>query len=78
VPTTLAGWLPAPAGLAMAAFVPGLPGAAVAIGAGTALITPPGFAALAASAPAGRLGQTMGAPRSAGNSATPAAGCSSA
>ena len=31
------------------------------IGVGTALITPLGFAALAASAPEGRLGQTMGA-----------------
>jgi DHA1 family tetracycline resistance protein-like MFS transporter len=35
--------------------------AAVAIGAGTGIVTPLGFAALAAVAPAGRLGQTMGA-----------------
>jgi MFS transporter, DHA1 family, tetracycline resistance protein len=51
-------------GLGLAAFAPGLPGllsAAVTIGLGTALITPLGFAALAASAPEGRLGQTMGA-----------------
>jgi hypothetical protein len=37
-----------------------LSGAAL-IGAGTGLITPLGFAALAASTPAERLGQTMGA-----------------
>jgi DHA1 family tetracycline resistance protein-like MFS transporter len=52
------------AGLALAAFVPGLPGllgAATLIGLGTALITPLGFAALAATTPEGRLGQTMGA-----------------
>src|SRR5258708_4563608 len=51
-------------GLALAAFLPGLPGllgAAITIGPGTALITPLGFAALAASSPEGRLGQTMGA-----------------
>jgi DHA1 family tetracycline resistance protein-like MFS transporter len=51
-------------GLALAAFLPGLPGllsAAVTIGAGTALITPLGFATLAASAPPERLGATMGA-----------------
>jgi len=44
------------AGLAVAAFVPGLPGllgAAITIGLGTALITPLGFAALAASATEG-------------------------
>jgi DHA1 family tetracycline resistance protein-like MFS transporter len=35
--------------------------AAVAIGAGTGIVTPLGFAALAAAAPPGRLGQTMGA-----------------
>ena len=52
----------AAAGLGCAA-VPGLAGvllAAVLIGAGTGLITPLGFAALAASTPEARLGQTMG------------------
>ena len=47
-----------------AATIPGLAGvliAAVGIGAGTGLITPVGFAALAASTPPERLGQTMGA-----------------
>jgi len=39
----------------------GLVGAAVATGVGSALITPLGFAALAASAPPERLGATMGA-----------------
>ncbi|KUN75961.1 MFS transporter [Streptomyces griseoruber] len=51
------------AGLA-GATVPGLTGillAAVLIGTGTGLITPLGFAALAANTPAERLGQTMGA-----------------
>src|SRR5258708_6705256 len=51
-------------GLALAAFLPGLPGllgAAITLGPGTALITPLGFAALAASSPEGRLRQTMGA-----------------
>jgi MFS family permease len=51
------------AGLAAAA-VPGIAGllaAAVAIGAGTGIITPVAFAALAAATPAERLGQTMGA-----------------
>ncbi|MGW5664008.1 MFS transporter [Streptomyces sp. NPDC003758] len=51
------------AGLAVAAL-PGLVGlllAAVLIGAGTGLITPLGFAALAEASPAERLGQTMGA-----------------
>ncbi|MFJ8600379.1 hypothetical protein ACIREM_16970 [Streptomyces shenzhenensis] len=46
------------------AMLPGLMGmlsAAALIGAGTALITPLGFAALASSAPQERLGQTMGA-----------------
>ncbi|MFC5749890.1 MFS transporter [Actinomadura rugatobispora] len=46
------------------ATLPGLAGilsAAVLIGAGTGLITPLGFAALAAATPAERLGQTMGA-----------------
>ncbi|WP_307622893.1 MFS transporter [Streptomyces sp. V3I7] len=50
------------AGLACA-MLPGLTGllsAAVLIGAGTGLITPLGFAALAASTPKERLGQTMG------------------
>nr|BFE57812.1 hypothetical protein GCM10020063_023380 [Dactylosporangium thailandense] len=45
------------------AMVPGLAGvlsAAVLIGAGTGLMTPLGFAALAAGTPAERLGQTMG------------------
>jgi MFS family permease len=45
------------------AILPGLGGllsAAVVIGAGTGLITPLGFAALAASTPSERLGQTMG------------------
>jgi MFS family permease len=52
----------AAAGLGCAAL-PGLVGvllAAVLIGAGTGLITPLGFAALAASTPQARLGQTMG------------------
>lgn len=52
----------AAAGLACATL-PGLVGvllAAVLIGAGTGLITPLGFAALAASTPPERLGQTMG------------------
>ncbi|MGW3134068.1 MFS transporter [Streptomyces sp. NPDC001123] len=51
------------AGLACA-MLPGLTGiltAALLTGAGTGLITPLGFAALAASTPAERLGQTMGA-----------------
>ncbi|MEW1780118.1 MFS transporter [Streptomyces sp. NPDC086777] len=51
------------AGLACA-MLPGLTGillGAALIGAGTGLITPLGFAALAASTPAERLGQTMGA-----------------
>ncbi|MER6533639.1 MFS transporter [Streptomyces sp900105755] len=46
------------------AMLPGLTGVLVGaalIGAGTGLITPLGFAALAASTPAERLGQTMGA-----------------
>ncbi|MEV0094525.1 MFS transporter [Streptomyces sp. NPDC050738] len=45
------------------AMLPGLPGVlsgAALIGVGTGLITPLGFAALAASTPAERLGQTMG------------------
>ncbi|QXJ26247.1 MFS transporter [Actinomadura graeca] len=59
----LAGLLTTAAGLA-AATLPGLPGilaAAMLIGAGTGLVTPLGFAALAARTPAGRMGQTMGA-----------------
>ncbi|GAA0952601.1 MFS transporter [Actinocorallia libanotica] len=59
----LAGLLVTAAGLA-AAMLPGLPGilaAAVLIGAGTGLITPLGFAALAGRTPAERMGQTMGA-----------------
>ncbi|MFI5895148.1 MFS transporter [Actinoplanes sp. NPDC051513] len=58
-----AGLLLAATGLA-AATLPGLAGvltAAALIGAGTGLITPLGFAALAARTPAERLGQTMGA-----------------
>ncbi|AQZ70533.1 MFS transporter [[Actinomadura] parvosata subsp. kistnae] len=57
-----AGLALAAAGLA-AAMLPGLPGvllAAALIGAGTGLITPLGFAALAAATPPERLGQTMG------------------
>ena len=49
-------------GVAALSFgVAGLVGAAVATGVGSALITPLGFAALAASAPPERLGATMGA-----------------
>ncbi|WP_328484792.1 MFS transporter [Streptomyces sp. NBC_00377] len=58
-----AGLLLAAAGLGCAAL-PGLTGiltGATLIGVGTGLITPLGFAALAASTPAERLGQTMGA-----------------
>ncbi|MFG2006490.1 MFS transporter [Spirillospora sp. NPDC048911] len=47
-----------------AATIPGIPGvlaAAALIGVGTGLITPLGFATLAAATPASRLGQTMGA-----------------
>ncbi|WP_030796548.1 MFS transporter [Streptomyces sp. NRRL S-337] len=69
-----AGLLTAPAGISVGllttaaglacAVLPGLTGvllAAVLIGIGTGLITPLGFAALAASTPQARLGQTMGA-----------------
>lgn len=51
------------AGLAAGALpgVPGLLAGGLGIGAGVGLATPLGFAALAASAPYGRLGQTMGA-----------------
>ncbi|MFF8603215.1 MFS transporter [Streptomyces sp. NPDC015232] len=58
----VAGLLTAAAGLCCA-MLPGLPGvltAAVLTGAGTGLITPLGFAALAAATPTERLGQTMG------------------
>ncbi|MEU0567029.1 MFS transporter [Nonomuraea sp. NPDC005983] len=58
----VAGLLATAAGLACATL-PGLPGilaGAALIGAGTGLITPLGFAALAASTPQERLGQTMG------------------
>ncbi|MFE1949482.1 MFS transporter [Streptomyces sp. NPDC059524] len=50
-------------GLAVAALpgIAALVGAAVLIGAGTGLITPIGFAALAAATPEERIGQTMGA-----------------
>jgi MFS transporter, DHA1 family, tetracycline resistance protein len=57
------GLLLAAAGFAIAAALPGLVGllaAAVAIGVGTGLVTPLGFAALAATSPPERLGQTMG------------------
>jgi MFS family permease len=70
-----AGRLPIPAGMATglalaaagsaaAAWIPGLPGllaAAIGIGTGAGMVTPLGFATLSATAPAGRLGQTMGA-----------------
>jgi DHA1 family tetracycline resistance protein-like MFS transporter len=59
-----AGLTLAAAGFAIAALLPGpapLGIAAVTIGVGTGIVTPLGFAALAAAAPAGRLGQTMGA-----------------
>ena len=58
------GLLVTAAGLGVPAVVPqlsGLLGAAVLIGAGTGLITPLAFAALAAGSPPERLGQTMGA-----------------
>jgi MFS family permease len=50
-------------GLALPALLPDLAGliaAAVLIGAGTGMVTPVGFAVLAASGPPERLGQTMG------------------
>jgi MFS family permease len=58
-----AGLLVTAAGLACAPLpgVAGLLVAAVLIGAGTGLVTPLGFAALASSTPPERLGQTMGA-----------------
>ncbi|MBW4718375.1 MFS transporter [Saccharothrix obliqua] len=58
-----AGLLLAAAGYLAAALAPALPvtfAAAVAIGAGAGLVTPLGFAALAATTPRERLGQTMG------------------
>ncbi|WP_269809774.1 MFS transporter [Kineosporia sp. NBRC 101677] len=58
----LTGLFVAAAGLAFA-MVPGLAGvliAAALIGAGTGMVTPLGFAALAASTPEERMGQTMG------------------
>jgi MFS family permease len=61
---TGAGLALAAAGFAFTALLAGpaaLTLAAVAIGAGTGIVTPLGFAALAAAAPPGRLGQTMGA-----------------
>jgi DHA1 family tetracycline resistance protein-like MFS transporter len=61
---TGAGLALAAAGFALAALLAGpaaLALAAVALGVGTGIVTPLGFAALAAAAPSGRLGQTMGA-----------------
>jgi MFS transporter, DHA1 family, tetracycline resistance protein len=61
---TAGGLTLAAAGFAIAALLPGpaaLSIAALTIGIGTGIITPLGFAALAAAAPPGRLGQTMGA-----------------
>jgi MFS family permease len=58
------GLILAAAGFACAALLPGLAGlllAALLAGAGIGVVTPLGFAALAASAPPGRIGQTMGA-----------------
>ena len=59
-----AGLALAAVGFILAAAIPTLPGilaAAVAIGAGTALATPLGFAHLASTTPPERMGQTMGA-----------------
>lgn len=59
----ITGTLITAAGLALPALLPdlaGLLGSAVLIGIGTGLITPVGFAVLAASGPPERLGQTMG------------------
>jgi MFS transporter, DHA1 family, tetracycline resistance protein len=61
---TAAGLTLAAGGFAAAALLPGPPAiavAALAVGTGTGIVTPLGFAALAATAPPGRLGQTMGA-----------------
>lgn len=63
-PGMAAGLGVAAAGLVAAALLPGLPGllpGALLAGAGIGVATPLGFAALAGSAPAGRLGETMGA-----------------
>jgi DHA1 family tetracycline resistance protein-like MFS transporter len=63
-PGMAAGLVLAAAGFACAVLLPGLAGllpAALLAGAGIGAVTPLGFAALAASAPPGRLGQTMGA-----------------
>ncbi len=63
-PGMAAGLVLAAAGFACAALLPGLAGllpAALLAGVGIGAVTPLGFAALAASAPPGRLGQTMGA-----------------
>jgi MFS family permease len=60
----VAGLAACAAGIGIAALFPGVAGlvlAAVVTGVGTALITPLGFAALAASAPPDRLGGTLGA-----------------
>lgn len=62
--TGLAGGLAITAAGLACAMLPGLPGmlpAAALIGAGTGVLTPLGFAALAARTPAERIGQTMGA-----------------
>lgn len=59
-----AGLVVAAAGLALAALVPGVVGlvvGALLTGVGVGVATPLGFAALAARAPADRLGETMGA-----------------
>jgi hypothetical protein len=61
---TATGLVLAAGGFAIAALLTGpaaIALAAIAIGAGTGIVTPLGFAALAAAAPPGRLGQTMGA-----------------
>jgi MFS transporter, DHA1 family, tetracycline resistance protein len=63
-PGMAAGLVLAAAGFACAGLLPGLAGllpAALLAGAGIGIATPLGFAALAASAPADQLGQTMGA-----------------
>jgi MFS transporter, DHA1 family, tetracycline resistance protein len=63
VPGMAGGLAVAVAGLLVAAVVPGLVGivvAAVAVGFGTGVVTPLGFAHLAGATPRERLGQTMG------------------
>jgi len=63
-PGMAGGLVLAAAGLACTALLPGLAGllpAALLAGTGIGAVTPLGFAAVAASAPPGRLGQTMGA-----------------